>query len=356
MASTAPAPARDRAVAAWLLVCAAFVATMVAVGGLTRLTRSGLSIVEWKPILGAIPPLGDAAWQEELAKYQASPEAKLVNVDLSLEGFKQIYYVEWFHRLLGRLTGIVVLVPLVYFVVRRRLDRRRIAQLAGLFALGGLQGALGWFMVQSGLVDQPHVSPYRLTAHLLLALLLFAALVWVALDVALPRAAGAAAAELRSLRRGAAALLGLLALTITWGGLMAGFHAGLVAPTFPTVNGAWVPDGMWQRSPAPLNFVANPLTIHVTHRCLAYLVVCGALVVAVVLGRSAGAPPRLRRLGAALAVLALGQATLGVLTVLTFVQITWASLHQLNAVLLLGALVAVVHQLSPARAAPVTRA
>ena len=341
---------RDRSVAAWLFVCAAFVAAMVAIGGLTRLTRSGLSIVEWKPLLGALPPIGDDAWQRELAKYQASPEAQLVNVGLSLDGFKQIYYVEWFHRLIGRLTGVVVLLPLVYFVARKRLDRRQVAQLLGLFALGGLQGALGWFMVKSGLVDVPHVSPYRLTAHLLLALVLFAALLWTALDAALPRPLPAdAGPHLRRLRMAAQTLLALLGVTITWGGLMAGFHAGLAAPTFPTINGAWIPEGMGAAVPGLQGLVADPLTIHFTHRLLAYLVVAGAIGLGVALVRAERAPRTWHRLGVTLGTLALVQATLGALTVLTFVRISWASLHQLNAVFLLGVLVAVTHQLCPAR-------
>jgi cytochrome c oxidase assembly protein subunit 15 len=350
MALVSPTTSRDRGVAAWLVVCAAFVAAMVVVGGLTRLTRSGLSIVEWKPLLGAIPPLTDADWRSELGKYQGSPEAKFVNVGLSLEAFKQIYYVEWFHRLLGRVTGLVVLLPLIFFAVRKRLDRRRVSQLLTLFALGGLQGALGWFMVASGLVDAPRVSPFRLTAHLLLALLLFASLFWVALDAAVPRPLRVEGTGGQRIRPLAWALAVLLTLTITWGGLMAGNHAGLAAPTFPTINGAFLPDGMWDPALGLSNVCDNALLIHFTHRLLAYLTVAGALILGIAMARTRGAPRAWSWIALGLGAIALAQATLGALTVLSGVRIAWASLHQLNAVLLLAMVVYAVRELTPGRA------
>lgn len=345
------ARAPDRAVAAWLFTTAAFVAAMVVVGGLTRLTRSGLSIVEWKPLVGALPPIGDAAWAEEFARYQATPEYRLVNAGMSLDGFRQIFWVEWAHRLLGRVTGVVFALPLVVFAKKRRVSARQVAAWVGLFALGGVQGAVGWYMVKSGLVDEPHVSPYRLTAHLSVALVLFALLVWSGLD-----ALGAPAGErpTRAATRLATAALAAVSCAIVWGGLMAGHHAGLVAPTFPTMNGAFVPPGLGATSPLVLDPLSNVVTVHFVHRALAYV----AALVALAAGASVLASPGSRRAkSAALALVALvgGQIALGALTVLGRVPIALASLHQTNAVLVLGAAVALVHALARVEASRAIR-
>ena len=189
-----------RAVALWLLVCAAMVFAMVVVGGVTRLTHSGLSIVEWQPLVGTVPPLSEADWQDEFAKYRQTPEFKQVNHDMDLAGFKRIFWWEYFHRLLGRTIGAVFLLPFLWFAVRRRIDRPLAWQLAGIFALGALQGALGWYMVKSGLIDDPRVSHFRLTAHLGVALAILAAELWVALGLLLPRAARAPHPRLAALR------------------------------------------------------------------------------------------------------------------------------------------------------------
>ena len=176
-----------RAVAAWLLACAALVFLIVVVGGVTRLTRSGLSIVEWQPLLGAIPPLTEADWQALFAKYRETPEYRLVNFDMTLAGFKTIFWWEYIHRLLGRVIGLVFLLPCLYFLFKKKLERPLVWKLGGIFVLGALQGALGWFMVKSGLVDDPRVSQFRLTAHLTLAFLIFGAMLWVALSLLDPR-------------------------------------------------------------------------------------------------------------------------------------------------------------------------
>src|SRR5262245_371031 len=182
---------RPNAVALWLLACCALVFAMVVVGGITRLTHSGLSIVEWQPIVGALPPLDDAAWQESFAKYRETPQFKQVNPDMDLAGFKSIFWWEYVHRLLGRLIGAAFLVPLVWFAARGRITRELKWKLASIFVLGGLQGAMGWYMVQSGLVDNPRVSQYRLAAHLALALAIYAAMLWIALGLLFPRGAAA---------------------------------------------------------------------------------------------------------------------------------------------------------------------
>src|SRR5581483_340518 len=168
----------NRAIATWLFVCAATVMAMVVIGGITRLTRSGLSIVEWNPIVGALPPLGDDAWHAAFDAYKASPEGRLVNASMDLDGFKSIFFVEWLHRLVGRAVGVVVLVPLAYFAFTRRISRARVVRVLGIFALGGVQGFLGWFMVKSGLENDPHVSPYRLMLHLGMALVIFSLFIW----------------------------------------------------------------------------------------------------------------------------------------------------------------------------------
>jgi heme a synthase len=347
------AVSRSRALGAWLLVVAGCVFAMVVVGGLTRLTRSGLSIVEWKPLTGVLPPLSAAAWAEEYAKYKASPEGRLVNAGMPLDAFQRIFYVEWAHRLLGRVTGLVVLVPLAWLLAKRKLDRRRALSILGIFSLGGLQGLAGWLMVKSGLADAPHVSPYRLTLHLCLALTCFALLVWTALAELVPPSAGARPAP-RALAWAARLALGLVGVTVVWGGLMAGTHAGLVAPTFPTMNGAWVPSELAPASLGPArSAVADALTIHFVHRALAYLTTLGVVACA---GLTFARPaPRAARVvvGGMLLQVAL-QITLGALTVLGRVPIGWASLHQANATLLLGWCVALVYVARPAPAvAPV---
>jgi cytochrome c oxidase assembly protein subunit 15 len=358
--SRAHAPKRShRAVAIWIFTLAAMVLTMVVVGGVTRLTRSGLSITEWKPVTGALPPMGEAAWLAEFAKYQASPEYRQVNAGMTLAGFQSIFLVEWFHRLLGRLVGVVTFVPLVVFAARRMLAKRRGIQLGGLFLLGGLQGALGWFMVKSGLVDLPRVSPYRLTAHLLMALAIFAGLLWVGLDEVFegPRGEAKEATE-RPARVGhvaglrwATALVAMSVITIAWGGFMAGLHAGHVAPTFPTMNGAWIPDGVLgaQGLAAPFE---NALLVHFLHRLLAYATAIVATAAAVAVLRSAAGRGASLARGAAIAVivvLAL-QITLGALTVLQHVPVWLAALHQGNGALLLGAAVVLLYATSRLRA------
>jgi cytochrome c oxidase assembly protein subunit 15 len=357
----APEPA-SRAVAIWIFSVAAMVLAMVVVGGVTRLTRSGLSIVEWKPVTGALPPMGEQAWLAEFAKYQASPEYLHVNHGMTLDGFKSIFLVEWFHRLLGRLVGVVTFVPLIFFAVRKRLGRRRATQLGVLFVLGGLQGALGWFMVKSGLVDVPRVSPYRLTAHLLMALGIFCGLIWAGLDElgALDPSSAGAPSPARP-RRLAAALTTLTVITIAWGGFMAGLHAGHVAPTFPTMNGSWIPGGMLGASPGLATPFENAITVHFLHRLLAYATATLAIVAAVAALRAPGGGPFRGRAHAAaygvLAIVAL-QITLGALTVLWHVPVWLATWHQGNGALLLGLSVALVHATThaarSARAARVT--
>ena len=316
----------------WLLVCAAFVIAMTVVGGLTRLTRSGLSIVEWQPITGVLPPWGDEAWSAAFAAYQGSPEGRLVNHSIDLAGFQEIYLIEWAHRLLGRVTGLVVLLPLLLFVATRRLRGRRAARVLGIFALGAVQGFLGWFMVKSGLVDAPHVSHYRLAMHLMMALLILGLLVWAALEELRPLREHAA----RALAPVAWTILGLLALTVVWGAFMAGLHAGHVAPTFPDMNGALVPSFR--------SILDDAIGVHFAHRMLGW---CTALAAVAMFGlsRALPCPPRVRWVSSLLLLGVAGQIVLGALTVLHHVPLVLAALHQANGALLVPCAVALVHSL-----------
>ncbi len=331
----------DKAVALWLLACCALVFAMVVVGGVTRLTHSGLSIVEWQPIVGALPPLDQAGWQETFGKYQQTPEYRLVNPNMTLEGFKNIFWWEYVHRLLGRLIGAAFLLPLLWFALRGKIARALTWKFAVIFGLGALQGALGWYMVKSGLVDNPRVSQYRLTAHLGLAFLIYAAMLWVALDLLFPRGRGAAA---HGLRRFAAALVALIFAMALSGGLVAGIRAGLAYNTFPLMNGRIVPPEILSIEPWYLNFFSNMATVQFDHRLIAWLL---ALLVPWFWLRARRAPiaPR-AKLGAHLLLAALAlQIALGIFTLLLAVPIPLAALHQAGALLVFSAAVFVLHGL-----------
>ena len=263
----AAAPA-TRPVAWWLFLCAAMVFAMAVIGAITRLTESGLSIVEWAPIKGALPPLSDQAWQDAFAAYKATPEYLYKNTGMSLEAFQQIFFWEWLHRLWGRLIGLVFAAGLAWFWWRGGLDRGLRLRLLGLLVLGGLQGALGWFMVMSGLVDRPSVSHYRLAAHLGLAVLLYALILWTAYGLVLPRLGSFAGA--RSLRRHASIAIGCVAVTMCWGAFVAGLDAGQVYNTFPLMDGRLLPPPeSFSIIPAWLNWFDNTALVQFTHRWLA---------------------------------------------------------------------------------------
>jgi cytochrome c oxidase assembly protein subunit 15 len=320
-----------RRIALWLLVCAGLVFAMVVLGGVTRLTRSGLSIVEWQPLMGAIPPLSEADWLALFEKYKLTPEYLKVNVGMDLAGFKGIFWLEYLHRLLGRLIGIAFLLPFLYFLIRRQIDKPLVPKLVALFVLGGLQGLMGWLMVASGLVDMPRVSPYRLTAHLGLALLIYGYILWVALGLLYPRAE--AGPELRPLRRRGVALTALIVVTFLAGGFVAGTRAGFVFNDWPWMHGRLIPDGLYAMSPLWVDVFENVATVQFHHRLLAY-----ALVLAVPLfwwrARAAGLPARARgALPWLLAALA-AQVLLGILTLVYVVPVPLAALHQAGALVL----------------------
>jgi len=332
----------ERAVAAWLLACCALVFAMVVVGGVTRLTHSGLSIVEWQPIVGALPPLDEAGWQETFAKYKQTPEYRLVNPGMNLEGFKGIFWWEYVHRLLGRLIGAAFLLPLLWFALRGKIARGLTWKFAVIFGLGALQGALGWYMVKSGLVDNPRVSQYRLTAHLGLAFLIYAAMLWVALDLLFPRTHPGAVSA--GLRRFAAALAVLIFVMVLSGGLVAGIRAGLAYNTFPLMNGRLVPPEIFSLDPWYLNFFSNMATVQFDHRLIAWLL--AFLVPWFWLRVRREAVSSRARLGAHLLLAALAlQIALGIATLLLAVPVSLAAAHQAGALLVFSAAILVVHSL-----------
>jgi cytochrome c oxidase assembly protein subunit 15 len=333
-AASRAAPAGGlRPVAAWLLACCALVFAMVVVGGATRLTHSGLSIVEWQPFIGTIPPLDAADWAAQFEKYKLTPEFRLRNHAMDVEGFKTIFWWEYFHRLLGRLIGVAFLLPLLYFWARGRLDRPLGRKLAGIFVLGGLQGAMGWYMVKSGLVDDPQVSQFRLTAHLGLALVIFAAMFWVAHGLLRPAPSGAPA----GLRRAGLAFAGLVLAMALTGGLVAGIRAGFAYNTWPLMNGHWVPPEILMIEPWWRNFGYNMATVQFVHRTLALVVLAGAWLLAWRVLASPATPREARLAAGTLAGVTLAQVALGIATLLAAVPVGLGTAHQGGAVVVLAA-------------------
>ena len=317
-----------RAVAAWLLICAAVVFVIVVVGGITRLTRSGLSIVEWQPLIGALPPFSDADWQALFAKYRETPQFKRVNFDMQLDGFKRIFWWEYAHRLLGRLAGLVFLAPFLYFLARRRLDAPLAGKLALVFLLGALQGALGWWMVKSGLVDDPRVSQFRLTAHLGMALLIFGFQLWIAF--------GLLDQNRRKPVKPKTLIPLLVFLMALSGGMVAGIRAGSAYNTFPLMNGHLVPPEILMLEPWWRNFGYNMATVQFVHRGFFWLL-CILIPLAWWKARGKGSSTVL------LAAFVL-QAGLGIATLLLKVPVVLAAAHQAGAVLLLAAALWYAHR------------
>jgi cytochrome c oxidase assembly protein subunit 15 len=328
---------RHRAqVRGWLYVVLLVLLALVVVGGATRLTDSGLSITEWKPIHGVIPPIGEAQWQEEFDKYRQIPEYELVNKGMSLDAFKTIFWWEWGHRLLARGVGLVFAVPLAFFWMTGRLDRRIKWPLAGLLALGGLQGFIGWWMVSSGLAERVDVSQYRLAVHLTLASLIFAG------TVAVARAIAPHAADLKPTAMSDRAGLGLVALVliqIYLGALVAGLDAGLVFNEWPGMDGGFFPASQWDAALGWRNFFDTMAVVQFVHRTFAYVVWLAVLVHAVMAWRWAPGSTHARRAAVLFGLVTL-QAVIGIVTLLTYVPLGWALAHQAMALIVLGFAVA----------------
>jgi cytochrome c oxidase assembly protein subunit 15 len=345
---TTRAPVRaDSWVGIWLFAIAGLIGLMVVVGGLVRLTGSGLSITEWQPVTGVIPPLTEADWQAEFAKYQGTPQYELINRAMGLAGFKSIYWWEWAHRLLGRVLGVVFFVPFVVFWRQGRFDRLLAVRLAVIFLLGAAQGALGWWMVQSGLEpSRVAVSQYRLAAHLGLAIILFGYILWTALEVIGARHTKIMAVS--SLRIWTIVLAVLVFLQILLGALMAGIGAGHAFSDWPTYGGQWVPFGLFDLSPWWLNHFENPIMVHFQHRTVGYAVAAMVVALYVATKRAGGDKPQRSAAIHALLIVAL-QIALGVLTVVSGVSVPIAALHQVGALLLFGTALWWVYVLSRAQ-------
>ncbi len=337
----------NKAVIIWLFAVAALVGLMVVVGGYVRLTRAGLSIVEWNPISGVVPPIGEQAWQQEFAKYQQTPEFRFVNAAMTLDGYKHIFYLEWAHRLIARLAGLIVVLPLIYFLWKGIIPWRKSAVYLLIALLFAFQGFMGWYMVSSGLIDQPHVNHFRLTIHLLIALTLLAVALWVGLDH-LYRHGGAARPRWSGL--GLAALT-IIVVQIAYGGLVAGLKAGHISNTWPLMGGALVPSDLFSQTGSWLaRLLEAPLTVHFIHRWLAF----GVLAIALWLyfhqgaGKASGAG-QIGKGDATLVIIVLMQIGLGISVVVFGVPIWLALLHQTIVLLIFITAVYLNHRLAWAR-------
>ena len=316
---------------------------MALIGAITRLTQSGLSITDWRPIMGAIPPLNDADWQHAFDGYKQIPQYQILNRGMSLAEFKSIFFWEWLHRLWGRVIGLVFLLPFLWFLAKRQIDRRLGFWFAALFLLGGLQGFIGWFMVKSGLDVRTSVSPYRLALHLGFALLLYSLMLWTALG--LRRGNAAKEAVTAGARRLGWAALGLLAVTMCWGAFTAGLHAGAVYNTWPLMEGDVVPGAAFTLLPRWVNVFANPALVQFTHRWL------GPATMLLLLGFVARRWPTASPAGRFrlwwLAFTACAQVILGIATVLSHAWLPLAVLHQAGAITLLTLLLVNLERLTP---------
>ena len=324
----------------WLLVCCGLVFAMVVLGGVTRLTGSGLSMAEWRPIMGTLPPLSDAEWQRVFEIYKETPEFQKVNSHMDVHDFKGIFWLEFLHRLLGRLLGLAFLLPLVYFVAQKYIAWRQLPWYVLMFALGGLQAVIGKFMVASGQVDAPQVSHYKLTAHLSAAFLVFALMFWRAQSLL----HGFRSARVHPWYRRTAALTALIAITIVSGGFVAGLDAGLIYNTFPKMGDYWIPPGLLALEPAWRNVFDNLTTVQFDHRVLA-ITTFALVVVFWFRARMAQFPTHSRLAAHALLAFATLQVVLGILTVVMAVPTALAVAHQGNALLLLTAALYLLHGL-----------
>ena len=324
----------DKAIVVWLLIGAFLVASMVILGGITRLTQSGLSMVEWKLIMGSVPPMNEAEWQTTFEKYQQFPEYQKLNIHYSLNDFKSIFWWEYSHRLLGRVIGIVFLIPFLLFLFQKRLDPTLIKKLLFVLAMGAFQGFLGWFMVKSGMVNNPHVSHYRLAAHLITALFLFAYIFHLALSIGWPSTNKIRIPYYRQVLR---LLLLFISIQILYGAFVAGLKAGLFYPTFPTMNGDWFPLIISEsyRSQGWMSMVDTIASVQFIHRWLGIGIWVSVGLIGIVFGSSLSG--NLRKTYWILLLTISLQALLGIYTLLYSVPITLAVLHQFGALITLMA-------------------
>ena len=325
----------------WLFSGAFLVFAMVVVGGITRLTHSGLSITEWNLIMGSIPPLNEMDWNAVFAKYQQTPEFQKINYSMTLSEFKFIFFWEFIHRLIGRLIGVVFLVPFVYFYFTGQLKGKFTRKLLFVFALGGLQGLIGWYMVKSGLVNDPHVSHYRLALHLITAFITFGYIWWLVLDIIAPRAFNKITSG--RVRSFASIILGVVLVQIVYGAFVAGLKAGLVYNTWPMMGDEWVAEGTTAMKPLWVNFVEGLAGIQFIHRYIAYLVV-GLIIYVWFKYRTEEKTVLQKRAINFLLGMVLLQFTLGVLTLVYAVPLVLGVLHQIGAFFLFASAIFFYHQ------------
>jgi len=332
--------AMNRKIAQWLLVCCALVFVMVVLGGVTRLTGSGLSMVDWRPVTGVLPPMSDEAWQRTFEMYQRSPEFQKINSDMNVDGFKGIFWLEYLHRLLGRTIGIVFLVPFLIFVWKGAIGREEWLKYGAMFVLGGLQGVLGWYMVKSGLVDKPNVSQYRLTAHLVAAFLIYSYMFWVAMSLLYPPETG----DAHPWYGKTVALTTLISITVISGGFVAGLKAGKIYNTFPMMGGYWVPPDVFALEPWWRNLFDNMATVQFDHRILA---ITTFVLIVIFWWRipKGDLPVRARKGVNALLHTGILQVALGIATLLLVVPISLAATHQGVAMLLFTVALFLCHSL-----------
>ena len=328
---------RSKQIGYWLLTVAGVVFLMIAVGGLTRLTQSGLSMTEWKPIMGTLPPLSEVDWQEMFDKYQQSPEYKKVNQGMSMDDFRSIFWFEYGHRVLGRFIGLIFAVPFVYFLIRRAVKKSLIPRLVLLFFLGGMQGVIGWWMVKSGLTEDASVSQYRLATHLGIALVIFSLLIWTALDILYGKS---------QMPRGhAAATIGLVSITILAGALVAGLDAGLLYNEYPLMGSGLIPTEYGEQGFS--DPFENPASAQFHHRWIAVLAVLS--VVGLAFGAKKNGHTNAHRAAHVAIAMVSIQFILGITTLLHGVPVALGGLHQAGAVALLGSVIWLSHGLARAR-------
>ena len=322
----------------WLFAGCLLIYLMVIIGGITRLTHSGLSMVEWSPT-GSLPPMNETDWNTEFSKYKQSPEYQLINHHFSLDDFKSIYLWEFYHRFTGRLIGVVFIIPFIWFIIRKKFPEGFLKKSLVLLALGALQGLLGWYMVKSGLVKNPHVSHYRLAAHLITAFTTFGFTFWYALDLLYPdKKTGST-----TFKNLVKLLLALVVVQIIYGAFVAGLKAGYIYPTFPKMGNDWLPADAWLLNPIWKNFTEGAIGVQFIHRCLAYVVtIC--VVVIYAQAKKMHLSLLQKKLANALLFIVLLQFTLGMFTLLMGVPVSIASLHQTGAFFLFSGTLFLLHR------------
>ena len=336
----------DRQVARWLMLCAIVVFGMILLGGVTRLTHSGLSMVDWRPLVGVIPPIGEQEWLATFDKYKQFPEYQKINKGMSLDGFKVIFMYEYLHRVLGRLIGVIFILPFLFFYFTKRIKSGLTPKLIIMLIGGGCQGLLGWYMVKSGLVDKPDVSQYRLSAHLGAAVLIHSFILWTAFDLVSRRTEQPA-----QLKTFAYSLSGLIFLMILTGGLVAGTKAGYAYPTWPLMGDSFIPAGLYSMTPTWLSAFEDITTIQFNHRIFAYIIIALVLSFAVKAFR-AGIQGPIRTAVFCLIGLLILQVSLGISTLIFYVPIPVAAAHQVGAVALLSASLFISHSLAKSQGQP----